>query len=397
MDELNLAISETLQKTGLNASYIDWSTKAVIITGILLVTFIATRVFRYLVTPVLQSISNQTKATWDDHLFDNKVMHSVCRLIPPILWYLLLPLTFPDMPELLKILQKICMIYLIVVVLFFIRRFLNSLYDISSQHETWGDRPLKGIYQMIKLVAVCIGAILILSILIGKDATTILAGLGASAAILMLIFKDSILGLVAGIQLSANDMLRPGDWITMNKYGADGNVTEVTLTTVKVQNFDKTITTIPPYALVSDSFQNWRGMWESGGRRIRRSFLIDANTVHFCSEEELNQFRQKGWLPNQETETEHREIVNLEVFRNHMLHYIQQHPGIHPDLLQMVRMLQPTSEGIPIEVYCFTRTTEWIPYEILQAEISDHIIAVIPAFGLKLFQRPSGEDLQRIG
>lgn len=395
MEELNDTISQMLQKTGLSGIYTEWGTKAVILLGILLVTYAATKIFRHLVIPALQTISSQTKATWDDHLFNDRVLHGVCRLLPPVVWYMLLPLAFPDMPELLDILRKICMIYLVVVSLLFISLLLNTLYEISSHHETWRDRPLKGIYQMIKLVAVCIGAILILSTLIGKDATSILAGLGASAAVLMLIFRDSILGLVAGVQLSANDMLRPGDWITMSKYGADGYVTEVTLTTVKVQNFDKTITTIPPYALVSDSFQNWRGMWESGGRRIRRSFLIDANTVHFCSGEELHRFRQKGLMPEEEGEAPERERVNLEVFRNHLLRYIQHHPGIHPDLLQMVRMLQPTAEGIPVEIYCFTRTTEWIPFEALQGEISDHVIAVLPEFGLRIFQRPSGEDLQR--
>ena len=396
MDELNLSAAQWLQKAGLDETYLDWGTKAVIILGIMLVIFVATRIFRHLVIPALQTISSQTKATWDDHLFNDRVLHGVCRLLPPVVWYMLLPLAIPDMPELLDILRKISLIYLVVVSLLFISLLLNTLYEISSHHETWRDRPIKGIYQMIKLIAICIGAILILSILIGKDATTILAGLGASAAIMMLIFKDSILGLVAGIQLSANDMLRPGDWITMDKYGADGYVTEVTLTTVKVQNFDKTITTIPPYALVSDSFQNWRGMWENGGRRIRRSFLIDATTVRFCTEKEREEFRREGWLPEKEEGAEEQEKVNLEVFRNYILRYIHRHPGIHPDQLQMVRMLPPTSEGIPIEVYCFTRTTEWIAYEALQGEISDHIIAMIPAFGLRLFQRPSGEDIRQI-
>lgn len=232
---------------------------------------------------------------WDDHLFSDKVMHRAARLIPPLIWYVLLRVAFYDTPVLLNVLHKACLIYLIVAVLQLVAAFLDTLYEISSRHETLRNRPLKGVYQMIKLLAVCVGAILIVSILIGQDATAVLAGLGASAAIIMLIFRDSILGLVAGVQLSANDMLRPGDWITMAKYGADGYVTEVTLTTVKVQNFDKTITTIPPYALVSDSFQNWRGMWDSGGRRIKRSLLIDASSVHNCTAAELAALREKGW------------------------------------------------------------------------------------------------------
>ena len=282
MEETNHAIARWLTEAGWSETYVNLAVKAVIILGILVVAYAAAVLFRRLVVPLLQKISARTKAVWDDHLFSDKVMHRAARLIPPLIWYVLLRVAFYDTPVLLNVLHKAFLIYLIVAVLQLVAAFLDTLYEISSRHETLRNRPLKGVYQMIKLLAVCVGAILIVSILIGQDATAVLAGLGASAAIIMLIFRDSILGLVAGVQLSANDMLRPGDWITMAKYGADGYVTEVTLTTVKVQNFDKTITTIPPYALVSDSFQNWRGMWDSAGRRIKRSLLIDARSVHNC-------------------------------------------------------------------------------------------------------------------
>ena len=273
-----------------------------------------------------------------------------------------------------------------------VNSFLNSLYEISNEHETLRNRPLKGIYQMINLVAIGIGIILIISILIDQNAATILAGLGASAAVLMLIFKDSILGLVAGVQLSANDMLRPGDWITMPKYGADGDVLEVSLTTVKVRNFDKTITTIPPYALVSDSFQNWRGMRETGGRRIKRSIFIDMTTVHFCSEKEKEMFASRGWIDEAQAKPE-TQVVNLYVFRNYLQNYLKEHPRTHKELMIMVRQMQPTSEGLPLEIYCFSNTTVWPEYEQIQGEIFDHILAVIPEFGLRIFQRPSGNDL----
>ena len=207
----------------------------------------------------------------------------------------------------------------------------------------------------------------------------------------MLIFRDSILGLVAGVQLSANDMLRPGDWITMAKYGADGYVTEVTLTTVKVQNFDKTITTIPPYALVSDSFQNWRGMWDSGGRRIKRSLLIDASSVHNCTAAELAALREKGLAG---TTPDAEPVVNLYALREYAARYLKGHPGIHPDLMQMVRMLQPTPEGIPVEVYCFTRETDWVAYEAVQGTVFDHLFALLPDFGLRAYQRSSDRDPQ---
>jgi len=391
MEDLNTPMAQWLAEAGWNESYITLTSKAIIILGILLVASVVTVVFRRLVVPALQRISARTKATWDDHLFNDKVMRRAARLLPPVVWYMLLGAAFYDMPVLLAILHKGCQIYLIVVFLQLVSTFLDTLNDISSQHETLRNRPLKGVYQMINLLTICVGVILIVSILIGQNATTILAGLGASAAIIMLIFRDSILGLVAGVQLSANDMLRPGDWITMAKYGADGYVTEVTLTTVKVQNFDKTITTIPPYALVSDSFQNWRGMWESGGRRIKRSLLIDANTVRPLTAGELAGLCRKGLAETAEAE---QPIVNLYALREYAARYIKHHPDIHPDLMQMVRALQPTSEGIPIEVYCFTRDTDWVAYEAVQGAVFDHLLSVLPEFGLRSYQRSSDRDPQ---
>lgn len=391
MEETNHAIARWLTEAGWSETYVNLAVKAVIILGILVVAYAAAVLFRRLVVPLLQKISARTKAVWDDHLFSDKVMHRAARLIPPLIWYVLLRVAFYDTPVLLNVLHKACLIYLIVAVLQLVAAFLDTLYEISSRHETLRNRPLKGVYQMIKLLAVCVGAILIVSILIGQDATAVLAGLGASAAIIMLIFRDSILGLVAGVQLSANDMLRPGDWITMAKYGADGYVTEVTLTTVKVQNFDKTITTIPPYALVSDSFQNWRGMWDSGGRRIKRSLLIDASSVHNCTAAELAALREKGLAG---TTPDAEPVVNLYALREYAARYLKGHPGIHPDLMQMVRMLQPTPEGIPVEVYCFTRETDWVAYEAVQGAVFDHLFAVLPDFGLWAYQRSSDRDPQ---
>ena len=391
MEETNHAIARWLTEAGWSETYVNLAVKAVIILGILVVAYAAAVLFRRLIVPLLQKISSRTKAVWDDHLFSDKVMHRAARLIPPLIWYVLLRVAFYDTPVLLNVLHKACLIYLIVAVLQLVAAFLDTLYEISSRHETLRNRPLKGVYQMIKLLAVCVGAILIVSILIGQDATAVLAGLGASAAIIMLIFRDSILGLVAGVQLSANDMLRPGDWITMAKYGADGYVTEVTLTTVKVQNFDKTITTIPPYALVSDSFQNWRGMWDSGGRRIKRSLLIDASSVHNCTAAELAALREKGLAG---TTPDAEPVVNLYALREYAARYLKGHPGIHPDLMQMVRMLQPTPEGIPVEVYCFTRETDWVAYEAVQGAVFDHLFAVLPDFGLRAYQRSSDRDPQ---
>lgn len=390
MEETNYAIARWLTEAGWSETYVNLAVKAVIILGILVVAYAAAVLFRRLVVPLLQKISARTKAVWDDHLFSDRVMHRAARLIPPLIWYVLLRVAFYDTPVLLNVLHKACLIYLIVAVLQLVAAFLDTLYEISSRHETLRNRPLKGVYQMIKLLAVCVGAILIVSILIGRTPRPYSrdwALRGHHHAD----FPDSILGLVAGVQLSANDMLRPGDWITMAKYGADGYVTEVTLTTVKVQNFDKTITTIPPYALVSDSFQNWRGMWDSGGRRIKRSLLIDASSVHNCTAAELAALREKGLAG---TTPDAEPVVNLYALREYAARYLKGHPGIHPDLMQMVRMLQPTPEGIPVEVYCFTRETDWVAYEAVQGAVFDHLFAVLPDFGLRAYQRSSDREPQ---
>jgi len=392
MEDLYVEIAQQLSDMGIDKENISWSTRLTLIALILLISYIITKLFRHLVIPAVHKITSRTKATWDDYLFNERMMTSFCRMIPPIMFYLLLPFVFNNIPQVLDILLKGCLIYLVITTLMLVNSFLNSLYEISNEHETLRNRPLKGIYQMINLVAIGIGIILIISILIDQNAATILAGLGASAAVLMLIFKDSILGLVAGVQLSANDMLRPGDWITMPKYGADGDVLEVSLTTVKVRNFDKTITTIPPYALVSDSFQNWRGMRETGGRRIKRSIFIDMTTVHFCSDKEKIMFASRGWIDEAQAKPE-TQVVNLYVFCSYLQNYLREHPRTHKELMIMVRQMQPTSEGLPLEIYCFSNTTVWPEYEQIQGEIFDHILAVIPEFGLRIFQRPSGNDL----
>ena len=394
MEHIDEEIARLLLDLGIDKANLNWTTRVTMILAILLVSYIVTKLFRHALIPAVRKITAKTKATWDDYLFNDDMLHSFSRMIPPIIFYLLLPFVFDGYPHVLAILLKACLIYLIVVTLMLIRSFLKSIYEISSEHEALRYRPLKGIYQMVLLLAIAVGIILIISILIDQNAATILAGLGASAAVLMLIFKDSILGLVAGVQLSANDMLRPGDWVTMAKYGADGYVKEVSLTTVKVQNFDKTITTIPPYALVSDSFQNWRGMWENGSRRIKRSLYIDMTTVRFCTGEEVRNYVEKGWIEAPEEGGE--PMVNLQAYRMYLLAYLQKNPKVNHDMMIMVRQLQPTPEGLPLEVYCFADTIEWLKYEAIQNDLFNHFIAVLPRFGLRVYQHPSGNDLARL-
>lgn len=387
---------EFFHKMGFLSDTRSLGIQLMIILGVLILSFVLTKLFRHVLVPLVQKITARTRVKWDDYIFNERMMMAFSRTIPPIVWYIFLPTVFDEGTMVLAILLKACLVYMVVASIMLINTFLNTLYEISNEHEVLRNRPLKGVYQMISLLAIAVGIIIIVSILIDKDATRILAGLGASAAVLMLIFKDSLLGLVAGIQLTVNDMLHPGDWITMNKYGANGYVTEVSLTTVKVQNFDKTITTIPAYALVSDSFQNWRGMHESGGRRIKRYINIDITTVHFCSEEELRSLASKG-LYSADKMDDSDGVVNLYVFRRYALDYICNRKDINQDFMRMVRVLQPTSEGLPIEIYCFTNNTEWLVYESIQGAIFDHLIAMLPAFGLRAFQRPSGADLQEHG
>ena len=281
-----------------------------------------------------------------------------------------------------------------VVVLKLVCSGINSLYTISTEDDKLKDKSLKGFYQTIKLVVICVGVIIIISTLLDKSPVAILTGLGAGAAILMLVFQDTIKGLVAGVQLTANDMLRTGDWITMPKYGADGDVIEVSLTTVKVRNWDKTITTIPPYALVNDSFQNWRGMFDIGGRRVKRSINIDMRSVRFCSPEEMEYYRQQPWMEGFE-ETGHEE-VNLHVFRQYIGYYLRHHSKVHQEMLILVRQLQPTAQGLPLELYFFSASTMWVKYEALQAEVFEHVLAMAHKFDITVFQSPTGEDLQNV-
>ena len=390
MEYLKVAIAHIVARIGLGDAAVGPLFTAAILVIIAIISALAVKFFRMAVTPALRALVSQTRTEWDDRLLSPGVLHALARLIPPVIWYALLPMAFAENPLLLNVLHKACLIYLTVVVLLFIHALLDTLQNISSEHETLRNRPLKGVYQMVNLIAAAVGIIIIISILINKDASAILTGLGASAAILMLIFKDTILGLVAGVQLSANDMLRPGDWITMSKYGADGYVTEVTLTTVKVQNFDKTVTTIPPYALVSDSFQNWRGMRESGGRRIKRSLPVDVNSIAILPRERIEALIAEGLAAEEHLQCE---TSNLRLLMDYAARHIRHRNDINPGLMQMVRLLQPTAEGLPVEIYCFTACTSWVEYEAVQNDLFDHLISVIPRFGLRIYQRPAGHDL----
>lgn len=381
---------EWLQQLGLSESMTVLLIRIFLILMMLLLAFIIDRICRKAVIPIVHKITSKTDFKWDDYLLNDDVLNDCCNLIAPIVIYAAIPMFMLDTP-IMEFLMKCCRIYIIAVFMKLLCSIITSLYLISSEHDKLKNHSMKGFYQMLKLAVICIGSIVIISTLVGKNPMAILTGLGAGTAILMLVFQDTIKGFVAGIQLIANDMLRPGDWITVPKYGADGDVIEVTLTTVKVRNWDKTIVTVPPYALINDSFQNWRGMFDTGGRRIKRSINIDMNTVRFCTEEQMNAFRQHSWMEG--FEATGKEEVNLYVFRHYVEYYLRHHPKVNNDMIMTVRQLQPTAQGMPIELYFFSADTGWLKYEHLQAEVFDHVLAVLPMFDLRAFQSPAGMDI----
>ena len=382
---------------------------------LLLVAFMVDLLCRHILLKAVARVVKHTKATWDDVVFDHKVMMRLSHLVVPVIVYLFIPVVFADMnSSTVHFVQRICFVFIVVAFLSFVHVFLNAVYSVYSERERFRNRPLKGMLQTLQVILWFVGGIVILSELIDKDPISLLAGLGASAAVLMLIFKDSIMGLVSGVQLTANEMLKVGDWIKMPKYDADGVVTEVTLNTVKVRNWDNTVTTIPPYALISDSFQNWNAMRESGGRRIKRSVNIDMNSVRFCTPEMLERFRKidllKGYIDRKEQELRDynaengiddavpvngRRQTNIGVFRAYLVAYLRSLPYTNLELHCMVRHLQPTDKGIPVELYFFSKVKDWVPYEAIQADVFDHVLAVIPEFGLRVFQSPSGRDVQK--
>ena len=394
MNNINLYFQQWFLNLGIGKENVDILSRITIIAAIIVVIAVTYVFSKRILVRTVKRIIQRTTSRWDDHLFDDKVLNSICHLIPPIAFYVLTPLAFGDLPVWTDGLRRACLIFVVIVILQFISAFISALYRISCEKANVEQHPLKGIYQMLKLICIILGIIIIISLLVDKSPVVILAGMGAVAAALTFVFQDTILGFVAGVQLSANNMLKPGDWIAAPKYGADGVVIDVTLNTVKVRNWDMTITTVPPYALIKDSFQNWRGMFDSGGRRVKRSINIDINSIHFCTPEQLTVFKNNGWLNDFDSKSD--KIVNLHVFRNYLERYLSTNSQINQDMLQIVRQLQPTPQGLPLELYFFTASTQWVQYEKIQATIFEHVYAILPEFGLKAFQSPTGTDLQHL-
>lgn len=334
----------------------------------------------------MKKLAQHTHYQWDSLLLKRKVVHHLVHTIPGILVYALLPLAFIRGKGVLLLSQKICAVYIVFALLLAINGFILVFLDMYNMRQGNKNRSIKGFMQVLQVLLFFIGGIVIIAILIGKSPASLFAGLGASAAILMLVFKDTILGFVAGIQLSANDMLRPGDWITVPGSNANGIVQEITLNTVKIQNFDNTISTIPPYTLVSASFQNWRGMVESGGRRVMKSIFLDLNTIKFCTPDMLNTFRKEIPLLADYKPDEGVTPTNSQMFRVYVEKYLTSLPVVNTDLDLIISQLQSTEYGVPIQIYFFSRNKIWKEYERIQSDIFDHFFAMVPKFELKVYQ-----------
>ncbi|MEK3887607.1 mechanosensitive ion channel family protein [Bacillus sp. FSL K6-3431] len=402
-------ISNQLLEFEINPTLVRYLSTVIMILFIALLCFVANLITKKVVIRVITHIVAKNKIQWGNILLERKVFRKLSHMVPAIIIYYYAR-TFPTYRDLI---EEGAITYSIIVGLMIINSLLNAINDIYQTYEISKARPIKGYIQVINIVVITLGIIAVIANMMGKSPLILLSGIGALSAIFMLVFKDSILGLVAGVQLTANDMVRVGDWIEMPKYGADGDIIDISLNTVKVQNFDKTITFVPSYALISDSFINWRGMQSSGGRRIKRSIFIDTNSVLFCTEEMIEKFKNIQYLSDYIIKREHeiadynekneinrsnpvngRVLTNIGVFRAYISNYLQKHPGINQEMTLMVRQLAPSEHGVPIEIYAFSNDVRWAVYESVQGDIFDHLLAVAREFGLHLFQNPSGNDLK---
>jgi miniconductance mechanosensitive channel len=404
----------------------------IILIIIIVLAWLGHYLTRYLIVRIVTRLARRTKTTWDDILVKRKVFSCLAHLVPAIILYYSAGFSFPEIHQevselseatvnvlsrdyyfsLAGFLTKTAQIYFVFIFIFVLNSLLNAGLDIYNTTSFANHRPVKGYLQLFKILIFSLSGILIISILLNRDPTVLLAGLGAMGAVLLLIFKDSILGFVASIQLSGNNMVKIGDWVEMRSHGADGTVIDISLNTVKVQNWDRTISTIPTYAMVSESFINWKGMEESGGRRIKRSVYIDMNSIKLCDsalmsrlekfllirdyvrekEQEIREYNQKRNISEEDIVSGRRQ-TNIGIFRKYLETYLRQHPMINTDMTFLVRHLQPEEKGLPIEIYVFCKDKAWANYESIQADIFDHILAVIPEFDLRVFQVPSGRDI----
>jgi miniconductance mechanosensitive channel len=405
-------LENLLSKLGLNTTITTYISEAISLITLILITIALYYIILFVIKKTVYVFIQKSQSKRDDILIQNKVFNRICLLIPAFLIRFNIEATIPSFPTLSSTIILFTKIYEVFIYSRVLDAILTTLNDIYDTYEISKSKPIKGFIQVLKTIIYIICTLLIIAILTHKELSNILIGLGTLSAVLMLVFKDPILGFVGGLQLTINDMLRIGDWIVMEKSKADGEVLEIGLTTVKVQNWDKTITTIPTYSLISDSFTNWRGMENSGGRRIARSFVIDIDTVKFCTPEMLERFKKfqlvSQYVIDKEKEIQEynkanniddsnlvngRRQTNLGIFRAYLNSYLANCPYINKDMTFMVRQLSPTETGVPIQIYAFSSNKAWVSYENIQSDIFDHVFAVVTMFDLKIYQKPSSNSL----
>lgn len=406
---------EILRSTSMSEGLRIFLENATLIIIVLLLAWLADYIVKRIIIVGIKKVTDKTKNKWDDILVEQGIFNRLAHLAPSIIIFHSLDFIFTNHPNLVAVLKNFTQAYMVIVVLMTFDALLNAMLVIYRKSPISKGREIKSYLQVIKIIIYIAAIIVIISIFSGAAPRGLLTGLGAVAAAIMFVFKDTILGFVASIQLSANNMVNLGDWISMPKYDADGDVIDISLNTVKVQNWDKTIATIPTYALVSQSFNNWKGMEESGGRRIKRSINIDMNSVAFLDESQIEKlekfFLLSEYMSSKEKEisnynsslkvddsivTNGRRMTNLGTFRAYLENYLHDHPQVHQDMTFLVRQLQPSDKGIPMEIYVFSKDQAWANYEAIQADIFDHVLAILPEFGLRVFQNPSGADFNKL-
>ncbi|NOR18949.1 MAG: mechanosensitive ion channel [Xanthomonadales bacterium] len=406
-------LNSWLLNQGISENLAYYLVRFIAVAVMLLLSVIANFVAKRYILAGLNYIISKSSSKWDDMIVRQRTLTRLRHLAPALVIYVLSPIALEGFDSVIEFIMSATLIYMIFILMLVFDSLLNTAEHIYQNYRASKQIPIKGFVQVLKIGLYFLSAIFIIAILLNKTPIYLLSGVGALAAVMMLVFRDSILGFVAGIQLAANRMVSVGDWIEMPKYGADGDVLEVALTTVKVQNWDKTITTIPTYALISESFKNWQGMTESGGRRIKRAINIDISAVRFCDEEMLERFAKIQYISeyietkkieladfNQATNVDNaslangRRMTNIGTFRAYVQAYLRNHPQIHQQMTFLVRQLPPTEHGVPIEIYVFSKDQVWANYEAIQADIFDHVMAVVPEFDLRVFQNPSGADFR---
>lgn len=386
MDQITKYIEELLASTTLSGGWLSFVTMFALCAVTALVAWLVYMLCIKVVTPLLVRITKHTDMIWDDYLLNPQVLHSACNVVPAIVVWQMLPPLFIAHPVIQTLASKATAIYITIAVMRLAITFIGSfkLFDSEKDHRTAAQQYFHSFCGVLKIVVLFLGVIVIVAIVINRSPLTLLAGLGATSAVLMLVFKDSITGLVAGIRLTSNNMVSKGDWITVDKLGANGVVEDITLSTVKVRNFDNTIVTLPPQKLIEDSFQNWQGMQQSGGRRVTRMIYIDFHSIGIADDNLKQRLVERKLINKADM---HVNVVNLTLFRNYIEWWIYNNKEVNTDLTFMVRQLQPTNTGLPIEVYFFLKNKEWKTYEHNLAEIMERIYAFAPEFGLKIYQR----------